>query len=92
MDKLFFAIFDKKAGIYDHVQSFRSEADAVRAVRSLVNSGERGGLISQYPADFELFAVGVFNTVEGVFDSERPRFVVSLGVLVDVSTPEVSNG
>lgn len=83
MSRLFFAIFDKKAGLYDHVQAFRSEADAVRAVRSLVNSDSKGSLIAQYPSDYELFRLGDFDQLTGRFNDETPVFVVALGVLVD---------
>lgn len=88
--KLFFSVLDKKSGLYDFVQSFKSEADAVRACRSLVNSGNKDSLIVQYPSDYELYQVAEFDQQTGEFVT-GVRFIVSLGVLVDVSK-EVSNG
>lgn len=94
MSKLFFAIFDKKSGLYDFVQSFKSEADAVRACRSIVNSGKES-LLAQYPSDYELYLVGFFEQSSGLFEySEEhpdfPKFICGLGVLVD-SPKEVAN-
>lgn len=89
--KLFFSIFDKKSGLYDFVQSFKSEADAVRAVRSLVNSGNKDSLIVQYPSDYELYRIGSFDPSMGRFDAVEPEFVVGLGVLVDLPK-EADNG
>lgn len=88
--KLFFSIYDKKSGLYDFVQSFKSEADAVRAVRSLVNTEEKSSLISQYPSDYEVYRIGAFDPLTGRFDSVEPEFIVGLGVLVDLPK-EVSN-
>lgn len=88
--KLFFAIFDKKSGLYDFVQSFKSEADAVRACRSIVNSGKES-LLAQYPSDYELYYVGSFDPEQGMFAStQQPAFVVALAVLVD-APKEVAN-
>lgn len=92
--KRFYAIFDKKAGLYDHVQSFRSDPEAVRACKSLVNSSETGSrrsLVQQYPSDYELYFVGSFDEQQGCFVAEPPEFVVQLAVLVD-ETKEASNG
>lgn len=80
--KLFFAIFDKKSGLYDFVQSFKSEADAVRACRSIVNSGKES-LLAQYPSDYELYRVAGFNQEVGNFSGDFPVFICGLGVLVD---------
>lgn len=83
----FYSVYDRKAGSYHVPQPFRHDADAIRAIQSVVNDGK--SMLSVHAADFDFYYVGEFLEVDGVFfdGGHSKLFLVSLA-----SLKEVSNG
>lgn len=63
-----YAIFDRKAQTYEMstLPLFRNDELAKRGFRSAFQAKALGGLIQDYPEDFELFALGEFDQATGV--------------------------
>jgi len=70
MQNLLFSIYDRKAQYYLAPFTARSETDALRVFNEAVISSETP--VSQYPADFDLLALGAVDLETGVLTPEMP--------------------
>lgn len=73
MEKLVYCLKDTKAGFLSPTLS-DSDATAIRSFSLLVND-KRETLVAQCPEDFELYALGSFDSNTGILHSSEPRFV-----------------
>lgn len=83
-----YAIFDKKCGFYRNPFIADSDQAALRVVSDALRDPQPS-IVSAYPADFALYALGDFDDNAGTFDSCPPRFlqeVSSLGILHPVQS------
>lgn len=74
MKMYLYAIRDCIAGCFDGVFTFRSNADARRAFCAICN--DRGSNYGRYPSDYDLYAVGSFDTESARLDMpDSPVFL-----------------
>lgn len=75
MDQLkCYAIYDVKTKLYDSPMYFLDEAYAVRAFAGRINQGNNP--YSDFPEDFTLFFMGIFDARTGGYKSEKTPFPV----------------
>lgn len=68
----YFAIFDKKAGMYqENLVSHRTHVEAIRSVQ--LASQDPKSYLAQFPADFQLCYVGEFHPDTGVVQPASPN-------------------
>lgn len=72
-----FSCFDVAAGVYGRPQFYASKGLAIRAFTDEVNRQAEDNALQKHPADFQLFHVGYFDDVEGVFEPMKPERVVT---------------
>lgn len=76
--KLFiFAVRDSASDQFGNPMFLISSGQAMRSFTDEVNREAPDNLMFQHPDDFELFELGEFDTVSGVFDTTRPISVTS---------------
>lgn len=81
-----YAVFDKKCGFYRNPFIADSDDAAIRVLSDALRDPQPS-MVSAYPADFALYALGDFDDNAGTFDSCPPRFlqeVSSFGFLQPV--------
>lgn len=86
-----YAIFDKKCAFYRNPFIAENDSAALRVVGDALRD-PNPSMISAYPADFAIYALGEFDDNAGTFSSDAPRFlqeVSAYGFLHSVqSAPE----
>lgn len=65
-----YVIYDKVAGIYGNPTCMVNEGTARRWFNAVTAQNEMAE-----PTDFELYHVGVYDTLSGTIFSESPRFI-----------------
>jgi hypothetical protein len=74
MIQYLFAIYDSKVDAYMPVLQMRTTAEALRAFTTAVNDGK--SVFSQYPEDYSLVKVGVFDDIDGTITAiEKPEVI-----------------
>lgn len=68
--KTIYCVFDKKLGRYMPPMLFENDAEALRAVSSVVNS-KQPSTISESPADFALYKAGTFDEETCTFENKN---------------------
>ena len=83
MSKLnFYAIYDKKAEVYNFPVVIASDAVAIRNIRAMIK--DPTSLFSQFPEDFALVKVAEFNQNTG---DVKPQSVVVLSTFAGLLEP-----
>lgn len=75
-----YTIRDKKADYYDKPWTARTDAEAVRSLAQLVNSGSDNALVKN-PEDFSLHRIGQFDEQSGMLGNVTQDFIVELASL-----------
>lgn len=89
MKIMLFSIRDVKSGFHDTFSAPNAE-HATRSFAGCVNSP--GNFIHDFPDDFSLFHVGLFDTESGeIFPSYPPEFISNAVSLVSKNLKEVIN-
>lgn len=81
MNLKIYSVYDKAVGAYMQPFFQRSEGEALRSLRAVVN--DKNSSFSTNPGDFTLCYHGEFADDTGVFISENPSHLVNLSSLVD---------
>lgn len=76
-----FSVFDKAVGVFEKPFACRAKAEAIRMFSDAVNDGQSP--FRKYPADFELYYVGLFDPAIGQMDGSLERMLSALDVLQD---------
>lgn len=63
-----FSVYDKKIASYSPPFFTNHVANATRMFSDLINSNSRDNMVFQYPADFDLYHIAVFDDVTGKFE------------------------
>lgn len=82
-----YSLLDRKLKEYGAIMLARNDD----AMRRSVMDGVRGsgGLVEKYPADFDLYHVGDFNTDNGrLTQPEYPVLVDNVGAILEVNNGE----
>jgi len=74
-----YAIYDRKAGYHLPLFNVPTDTDAIRQFTQIVTQSETP--VSQYPADFDLVRLGVFNITSGLIDPEVPLGLIINGLV-----------
>ena len=89
-----YSVFDSKVSAYSNPFYAVNDAVASRCVRGAVRDPNTA--LAQNPADFSVYALGVFDDVSGLVEpTVPPRFVAAVSALsvgLEIIKPEVSNG
>ncbi len=78
-----FSVLDVKAAHYGQPFYMANRASAQRALQMQIKQ-DKTSVISQYPADFQLFFLGTFDDDSGMFNSVSPQFVIGVSELAEV--------
>jgi len=74
--KKVFSIRDAKISCFHTPFQADSEISAVRSITAAMMDHQ--GLMTQFPADFELFEIGAYDEVTGLFTQNGPhKFIIS---------------
>lgn len=74
MEKQVFSLYDEKAVAFTQPFFMHQKGQALRSLDGLVNSKDTQ--VNQYPGDFKLYKLGVFDDVSGKITSlSEPEFV-----------------
>lgn len=77
-----FSVLDVKAAHYGQPFYMANRASAQRAIAMQLKQ-DKQSVISQYPADFQLFFLGTFDDDSGMFNSVSPQFVIGVSELAE---------
>lgn len=69
-----YCVKDNKVGFQPNLLIEQNDSSAVRGFSYAINNE---GLMNYSPADFDLYKIGSFNVVSGIFESGIPELVVS---------------
>ena len=69
-----YGIKDTVGGNFLTPNFFTNQAVALRAISSAVNCGQ-GSLLSDYPADVQIFELGEFDDQTGIVTPMEPHFI-----------------
>lgn len=72
-----YSILDVKQSRYGALMTFTNDATAVRAFQEMLISNEPGSMLSLYPTDYCLFAVGSFNKETGNITPCAPQLIIT---------------
>lgn len=76
--KLFiFAVRDRASVQFGNPMFLISEGQAVRSFGAEVNRADKDNGLYLYPDDFDLYALGEFDTESGLFSTKVPEQVVA---------------
>ncbi|WNK14276.1 MAG: nonstructural protein [Microvirus sp.] len=70
-----FAIMDIKVGAYMQPWFSATKASAIRSFENVCK--DQSTTLGQYPADFQLFALGKFDDQTGLFETHTPLILCS---------------
>lgn len=82
-----FSVFDMKASHYGQPFFMANRASAQRALQMQLRQ-DKGTVLAQYPADFQLYYLGTFDDDAGMFNAVSPQFVIAISELVEVTSNE----
>lgn len=82
-EKVVVSIYDVKASHYLSLMTFRTIPEALRAFGLIC---QRDEMISQYPCDYELHSLGVFNDVTGSLQFEKVELTTADFILKSIRT------
>jgi len=69
------SVRDSASGLFGRPIFVAALGQAVRGFADQVNDPQKEGDLARHPEDFELFELGKFDDVEGVFELVKPRSV-----------------
>lgn len=76
MIRRLYHIYDKKAETYRFPNFFDKEGQAIRMFESALRDSKTE--IGNYPTDFELYEIGIFEDDTGEFiPNKKPRFIMN---------------
>lgn len=75
MNYNFYCVFDKKAAVYCLPFTSQSDGTAMRDFHAAAN--DPSSHVHKYPADFELFRLGSYDSDSGVIVASKPIFICS---------------
>lgn len=81
MIKNIYSVYDNKAELYGTPFFMKTNGEAVRAFKSLVN--DKSTMPGQHPEDFQLLHLGKFDDVEGTLCPNDKGNAVNLGFGTD---------
>ncbi len=84
-EKVVVSIYDVKASHYLSLMTFRTIPEALRAFGLICQQDQ---MISQYPEDYELHSLGVFNDVTGCIDFEKVELTTADSILKSIRTQQ----
>jgi hypothetical protein len=82
MVSMIFSIFDSKAVQYGRPFFTQNRASAQRSLQLELRQDSKS-VLAQYPADFSLYILGMFDDDTGLFTSHAPQFVIGLSELIN---------
>lgn len=72
-----YSIYDKKARQYGQVLTFQTDDVAFRHFRLLM--ADEDTLVAKYPADFEMYCIGKFDSEKGFINSNDAKYSICDG-------------
>lgn len=54
-----------------------TEGQALRSFTDEVNRKDENNSLNKHPEDFELYALGIFDTQTGLFETQAPKQVIT---------------
>lgn len=75
MSKLLISVRDSKAETYTPPFAADNKATALREFATIVGDGRT--LIGQHPEDFDIFVIGVFDTLSGKVEPRVPEHLAN---------------
>lgn len=82
MVSMIFSIFDSKAAQYGRPFFTQNRASAQRSLQMELRQDPKS-VLAQYPTDFSLYILGMFDDDTGLFTSHSPQFVIGLSELIN---------
>lgn len=82
MKLLIFAVRDRATDQYGTPMFLISSGHAVRSFSDEINRPDKDSLLYRHPEDYELFALGVFDTDTAQFETYAPRSVCTGSAVV----------
>lgn len=78
-----YAVFDKKQRWYQFPFASQNQDDAKRAMTVRFTQNEVFPVMKQFPEDFDIYEVAVYETLEGVVEAyDKPIFVINCADIV----------
>ena len=77
-----FAFRDRKLGEYSRPMFFVNQGVMLRELQEVLTAEDKRETFQKHPEDFELCALGEFDSESGVFDAVSPIIVMMLSDLL----------
>jgi len=85
--QLVMSIYDKKMNTYSRPIYVKHQVEAQRSIIGVLRTKE--SMLAQYPSDYELYSLGVFDEQTGAHTmEEKPRFVMNISELLEEQNHE----
>ena len=78
-----FSVFDEKAETFSPPMFLKHNGEALRSFQQVVE--DNTSMISKFPSDYKLYALGTFDDVAGMFEGVKtPEFLANASDFVEV--------
>lgn len=77
-----YAIRDSATAQYGNPMFLMADGQAIRSISDEVNSQDKNNMLSSHPEHFELFKLGQYDTLTGMFETHLPESILTLKSLV----------